>query len=321
MFSVAELYEPLIERDLAAVPAAVAAFRAEHDSHELFLAVARFAVLAFAPSEHSKHALLAVVAAHDLRDEYGDRWDALLTECARYVAASRQPWSEPPLLDPPAVEAEDAPLEALQAAIEAKDRLAGERWLAANLSDPNLERNLIAISSAHLDDFGSNLLITSAAFRLATLLGEKGRFAVLRAATWQLTAGAEGEEAGGEAVVDREKLLALLIGEASAERGSLPSIHRVLLFAAAIETRSERALSYLARASRAPGVPITEARIAALQPPPVYSLARDYAQALLAWAVAKRLRGQFPTVDLDALIVAAELNRQHGESFDEWSLA
>lgn len=319
MSSVSELYEPLIERDLAAVPAAVTAFRAEHDSHELFLAVARFAVLAFAPSEHSKHAFLAVLAAHDLRDEYGERWDALLTECARYVAASRQPWSEPPLLEPPKVEPADRPLEVLQAAIEAKDRLAGERWLAANLENPILERDLIAISSAHLDDFGSNLLITSAAFRLATLLGEKGRFAVLRVAVWQLTSGAEGEEAGGDDAVDAEELLARLIAEASAERGSLPSIHRILLFAASIETRSDRALSYLARTSHART--ITEARTAALGPPPVYPLARDYAQTLLAWGVAKRLRGQFRSVDLDALIVAAELNRQHGESFDEWSLA
>src|ERR1700686_3956389 len=85
-------YEALIERD---VPRARAA-AAELHGDELFLSVARFAVLAYAPSQHAKHALLACLAA----SEAGAR-DEVLVECAIYAAASRQPWSEPPILEPP----------------------------------------------------------------------------------------------------------------------------------------------------------------------------------------------------------------------------
>src|SRR5947208_991841 len=53
---VAALYERLIERDLDAIPAAVRTFRESHSSDDLFLAVARFAILAYAPSQHAKHA-------------------------------------------------------------------------------------------------------------------------------------------------------------------------------------------------------------------------------------------------------------------------
>ncbi|MFZ2490195.1 MAG: hypothetical protein WA208_01795, partial [Thermoanaerobaculia bacterium] len=85
------LYESLIERDLDAIPAAVRQFRDDHSSDELFLAVARFAVLAYAPSGHSRHALLACLSARDVRDVAGERFDDLLIECARYAAESRRP--------------------------------------------------------------------------------------------------------------------------------------------------------------------------------------------------------------------------------------
>src|SRR6266508_521928 len=106
MSDIAKLYETLIERDLDSIPAAVRKFRASHSSDDLFLAVARFAILSYAPSQHAKHAVLATLSGHQLRDAYGDRWDELLAECARYAAESRQPWSEPPILEPPAIDAD-----------------------------------------------------------------------------------------------------------------------------------------------------------------------------------------------------------------------
>src|SRR5688572_14827187 len=86
------LYEPLIERELAAIPAAARAFAAEHSADDLWIAVTRFAVLAYAPSQHAKRAVMACRAAHDLRDALGDRWLDMIIECARYAAESRQPW-------------------------------------------------------------------------------------------------------------------------------------------------------------------------------------------------------------------------------------
>jgi hypothetical protein len=74
-------------------PAAARAFADAHSIDELYLAVARFAVLAYAPSMHAKRAVMAVRAAHAFRD-----FD-LIVECARYAARSRPPWSEPPILE------------------------------------------------------------------------------------------------------------------------------------------------------------------------------------------------------------------------------
>jgi hypothetical protein len=117
------LYEPLIERDLDAIPAAARAFAAEHSPEELWIAIARFAVLAYAPSQHAKRAVMACRAAHDLRDELGERWVDMIIECARYAAESRQPWSEPPILDMPHVDdASPRDVAELRAALDANDR-------------------------------------------------------------------------------------------------------------------------------------------------------------------------------------------------------
>src|SRR5258707_14056248 len=83
--------ESFLERDETEIRSAIREFRAGHSSDELFLNVARFAVMAYAPSQHSKHALLACLSAYDIREECGERWDALLTEWAIYAAQSRQP--------------------------------------------------------------------------------------------------------------------------------------------------------------------------------------------------------------------------------------
>ena len=103
-----ELYEPLLERDLDAIPAAARAFADAHSIDELYLAVARFAVLAYAPSMHAKRAVMACRAIHDLHgDENFFDW---IVECARYAAESRQPWSEPPIIS----EIEPIPREELE---------------------------------------------------------------------------------------------------------------------------------------------------------------------------------------------------------------
>lgn len=144
-----KLYEPLIERDLPAIPIAVRSFLDEHSVHDLFLAVARFAVLAYSPSQHSKRAVMACRAAWDLRDAYAERWPDLLTECARYAAEARQPWSEPPILD----------------AIDVPD----ENELRANAK-------------------GDALLMLETATALVPVLGEKGKGALLRMPVMELEA-------------------------------------------------------------------------------------------------------------------------------------
>jgi hypothetical protein len=304
--AVAELYAPLIERDLPAIPRAIDEFRSSHSADELFIAVARFAVLAFAPAQHAKHAFLAVAAAHDLRSDAGKQWDALLAQCAVYLAQSRLPWSEPPILDPPALEAgQRADLEELHLAIASRDRLRGERWLAARLDDPELCRDLIAVASSDSEDLGHKLIITVAAWKLSTLLGEKGRFAALRVAIWEMIS------YSGSEPVPRHQDLYALIERCVAEQGSLESAHALFLFDAMAEGEA------LTRPLGAPSA----AAVGEGSEVPVYRLARDYAACLKAHAVRKRLRARFPDAPLDDFVAACHYNLEHAPSFEDWSFA
>ena len=269
------LYDPLIERDLEAVPAAAKAYLETHSLDELWVAVARFAVLAYAPSQHAKRAVMAVRAAHDLREAMGERWLELIVECARYAAESRQPWSEPPLLDPPETDpTQPKDVAELRAAIEAKDRARAERWLAARVDDADDDLRAIARGDA--------LLLTDAVLALAPLLGDKGRYALLRIAIWEMLAD-NSEEWPTESIE-------VLITNAIAEKGSPESVRRVLLRSAGFQPAGPPASS---------------------RPVQPYRLARDYAQVLLVHAAG------LPA----PLLAAVRENLENGEGFEDWTLA
>lgn len=256
-----ELYEPLLERDLGAIAASARAFAEAHSDEELWTAVARFAVLAYAPSQHGKRAVMACRAAHGL----GVDWTI---ECARYAAQSRPPWSEPPILDAPLVE--EVP--ELRAAIAANDRPAAEQWLAANLDDaPALLREVAK---------GDALLMLDTAIALEQHLGDKGRFTLLRMVVHELFAESE----------HPDDPLELLIDRAIESKGAVEDVRAVFV--------------------RSAGVP--PAGPAASSPPP-YPLARDYAQTLIAHAIAPAIGYR-----RDEFLAAVEYNRMHGESYAEW---
>src|ERR1700688_323781 len=164
-------YEALIERDVPRARAAAAGLHGE----ELFLSVARFAVLAYAPSQHAKHALLACLAAKEVGAP-----DDLLVECAIYAAASRQPWSEPPILE--------APAEDLAATEGFEDRTAAERWLARHWRSDDFAHRYFLEASHDFEDLGHSLIVATAAWKLAALLGEQGKYAVLRTGVWEIAA-------------------------------------------------------------------------------------------------------------------------------------
>jgi hypothetical protein len=352
-----QLYEPLIGRDLAAIPGAVRRFRESHSPEELFLAVARFALLAYAPSQHAKHALLACLAVHDLREEFGERFDEAVTELAIYAAGSRQPWSEPPILEPPAIDAtQPGELDELLAAIEAGDRHRAERWLAKRAGDPALAHDYFAAAADDLEDLGHKLIVAAAAWRLVPILGERGRYATLRVGVWEMTAyrGPRAEPSPGPPAAE---LLPALIDEAIAAGGSLEAMHAVFLMDAALSTGDDAVLRRVSGAlgmrppPSPPAVSTAHAPSPALlprtgalvsppvgihaagedarppqtvlphSPPPVYRYARDYGQYLKACAVAKRLRPRFPTLPLDAFVAAAYDNLERAPSFEDWSFA
>ncbi len=258
------LYERLIERDLDAVPAAVREFRKEHSSHDLFLSVARFAILAYAPSQHAKHAVLCCLAAHELHEEAGDRFDDLVTECAIYAAMGRQPWSEPPILTPLAIDGDQrGDLAEIRAAIDAGDRLRAERWLAKRYLDADFERDFFTVAADDFEDLGHKLIVANAAWKLAPILGEQGRYATLRIAVWEW-----------------------LVDDFVAQRGDIVAAHALFLLDAAMECgQQQRVAEYL---SPSPGLRPPSPRRAGRGGSVVYRLARDYGECLKMHALAKR---------------------------------
>lgn len=299
------LYDPFIERDVPAMRDAIAHFRREHSSHDLFLAVARFAVLAYAPSQHAKHALLAALSAYDVREQLGDRWDDLLIECAIYAAQSRQPWSEPPILDPPRLDASQrGDVDELRAAVDAGDRLRAERWLAKRIDDDDLVRDYFTVAADDFSDLGHKVIVANAAWRLSEILGEKGRFAALRIGVWEMAA-YKGERYAerGEAI-DRDTLLDQLIASAN----DLESLHRVFLLMSSRPEVDRRVRDYLSSVTL--NVSEAPARAAGELTLPIYTLAKDYGAYLRSWAIG-----------IAELKAAAKRNLDEGPSFDEWSFA
>jgi hypothetical protein len=244
------LYEPLIERELAAIPAAADAFADAHSDQELWVAVTRFAVLAYSPSQHGKRAVMACRAAYEVRDELGTEWRAMIVACARYAASSRPPWSEPPILEAPPVD------------------------------DPWHELRAVAKGDA--------LLMLDTVQALEPLLGQKGQSALVRMVRAELEAESE----------DVTEPLDVLLDRAIAGKGSIDSVRNVFV---AIASGGQTLLS----------VPRSGERT--LHP---YDLPRDYAQTLLAHAVARTLPSR-----AEEFLAAVHHNLEHGESYAEWSFA
>jgi hypothetical protein len=316
-------YESFIERDLDAIPAVIAAFRADHTAEEAWTAVTRFAVLAFAPSQHSKHALLACLSAWDLRATLGDRFDDAIVECALYAAASRQPWSEPPMLDPPKLEPDQrGDLDELRATIASSDRLRAERWLAMRYHDPNLAHDYFTAASDDFEDLGHKLIIASAAWRLAGLLGEQGRYAMLRVGVWEMVADGGGEwGVGSGSSRDLDSLCTALVSNVIAEGGDIVSAHAMFLFDAALQTADDavirRVCNHLSDLTPAPTL---DSRL----PTPdatVYPFAKDYGSCFKAHAVANRLRQRFPDAGFDGMLAAVQHNLETAPSFEGMAFA
>src|SRR5216684_851344 len=317
-------YDAFIERDLDAIPAVIAAFRADHSAEEAWTAVTRFAVLAFAPSQHSKHALLSCLSAWDLRAVLGERFDDAVVACAVYAAASRQPWSEPPMFDPPKLASDQrGDLEELRAAIAASDRLPAERWLASRYIDPDLAHHYFTAASDDFEDLGHKLIVATAAWRLADLLGEKGRYAMLRVAVWEMAAygGRESGVEGRSGTRDLNSLCVALVANVIANGGGIVSAHELFLFDAALQTNDDsvidRVVAHLSIVSPAqtpdPRPPAPET--------PIYRLARDYGACLKAHAVANRLHSRFPAARFDEMLTAVHHNLDTAPSFEGMSFA
>lgn len=239
-----KLYDVLIERDLDAIPRAAGEFA----PHDLFVAVARFAVLAYAPAQHAKRAVMACRAAWELRDAFGDRWRDVLIECARYVAEARRPWSEPPILD--------------------------------SLPVPDVNELRAKVK-------GDALLMLDTALALLPVLGEKGRAALLRMPREEI-------EADPDPPDDDDQPLEQLVQRVVESHGAIDAVRDVFIHTARHP------------ATQQPSNPAT---------PPIYRLATDYAQTLIAHAT------PLPPHLREPFLAAVHHNLAHGESFADWSFA
>ena len=274
------LYEPLIERDFDAFAASAHSFLESHPAEELWVAVTRFAVLAYAPSQHSKRAVMACLAAHDDLDP------EMILECARYAAESRQPWSEPPFLDPP--EASSGEVEELRAAMREGDRSRAERWLSARIEDAGVALREVVHCDAKL--------MLDTAMDLIPLLGEKGRYALLRMPVWELIADPDAR--------DEETPIDTLIARAVEANGA-PDAVTAVLWSTASRSSASRSAGFQPAATPASSRPAP------------YRLARDYAQTLIAQRYSRRLSPDHAR----QLLHAVRHNLEHGESFADWSFA
>src|SRR5205823_806120 len=154
------------------------------------------------------------------------------------------------------------------------DRLRAERWLAKRIDDDDLERDYFTVAADDFDDLGHKLIIANAAWRLAGILGEKGRFATLRIGVWEMCAykGERYVERGN--AMKRDELLAKLVASAD----DIESFHRVFLLVAAPTIVEQRVRDYLAAVT--PSVSEGSGRAGAPLTPPIYPLAKDYAAYL-----------------------------------------
>jgi len=317
-------YDAFIERDLAAIPSEIAAFRESHTAEETWTAVTRFAVLAFAPSQHSKHALLSCLSAWDLRDDLGARFEDAIVQCAIYASASRQPWSEPPILDPPKIGADQrGDIDELREAIATSDRLRAERWLASRYRDADFAHDYFTAASDDFEDLGHKLIVASAAWRLADILGEKGRYAMLRVGVWEMVADGNGDMSPRP---DLDSIVENIITNG----GDIVSAHELFLFDAALQTGDDSVISRVAdnvsksQPHRQECLCHTDQSMwhrHSCLCPPVYSFARDYGACLKAHAVANRLRQRFPNIDFDGMLAAMHQNLENSPLDEEMSFA
>ncbi|HEY6843020.1 MAG TPA: hypothetical protein VI391_02555 [Thermoanaerobaculia bacterium] len=234
--------------------------------------------------------MIACVSAWDVRD--APNWDDLLAECAIYAAASRQPWSEPPITDPPAL-ADDqrGDIGELREAVAAGDRLRGERWLAKRMNDADFLSDFFAVARDDYEDLGHKLIIAVNAWRLSVMFPP---YPTLRTAVWEMTA-----YRGNAKPPVRADVVEAMI----ANRGDIESAHAVFYYDAALQTRVEHP-------SPGPAAP-AERPVRGIEP---YRLARDCGAYLKSFAVAKRLG--------DARIVdAAKYNLDHAPSLEDFSFA
>lgn len=312
----------MVYRDHAAISDAIAQGVDRDGVAQTLDSLIRFAVLAFAPSEHGRAALLSIAAASTIHDVVADA-PALLERCAIYVADTRAPWSEPPIGDPPALDDDqrDDGVE-IAAAIATKDRLRGERWLAKVLTrDDVMSRYFEAASRA-----GDSLLsfpVAVALWKIASSAPPFARFAILRdaVADWTQPSSSEMNTEGSSSW---ENVLPRAIESLQHGASGIIAVQRIVALESAAFVERELSLADAARriawnvaATLDDAEERREGAAPANTPEPVYPLARDYGGYLQLFAI--RRRGTIAAA-VDERALGAAWEQMQSESYEEWTL-
>ena len=244
--------------------------------------------------------MICCLSAWELREDLGNRWDDLLTECAIYAAASRQPWSEPPITDPPAIDQNQrGDVNELRECVATLDRLRAERWLAKRYRDADFAHDYFTVATDDFEDLGHKLIVAVTTWKLAKIFPP---YPTLRTGIWEMTAyrGMAPSPVRGDVV---EQMVA--------NRGDIESAHALFLYDAALQTGDGEIMKRVVEDS---GPPLSgQPRAAVLHFEP-YRLARDYGAYLKSFVVARRLGD-------NRIIDAAKYNLAHAESFEDFSFA
>lgn len=322
------LYEPMLVRDAEETRATVSHHVSRHGAQAVMSAIVRFAVLAFTPSEHGKAALLSAAAASAILARV-ERAGDLIAECAIYSAGTRAPWSEPPVSDPPPLDRDqDDSIETIRAAIDSRDRLGAERWLAKLLERENVAERFFDAAALTLARGESGVITAVAAWEIASQAPPRARFPILRVAVDEWTSNSDEEERIDVPTEegDEHVLLYRVAATYLAQQGTPLAFRKVALFSALHAMAKMKAgaaarrsvATYLFATTSAGDVP---AAGVSPEQPPIYPLARDYGAALRAFAARESLRGKYDEAFLAAICATALKNLDSSESYEEWALA
>ena len=251
--------------------------------------------------------MISCLSAWELRDALGSQWDDVLTECAIYAATSRQPWSEPPITDPPLLEPGGrGDIDELRECVETLDRLRGERWLARRYRDGDFERDFFTVATDDFEDLGHKLIVAVAAWKLAKIFPP---YPTLRTGIWEMTAyHGPAPTPVTHDVVDR------MIDS----RGDIECAHALFVYDAALETGDAEIVKRVEDRQSCRFVDDSRPRLSGQAGLPVlhlpYRLARDCGAYLQSLVVARRFGDP-------RIAEAAKYNLEHAASLEDFSFA
>lgn len=306
-----ELLEPLLVRDDEGIASSVSAQISEAGFPSALAQVAQFAILAYAPDQRARAALLSLEALGVIADRLPAELRSLqLIEMARMSADARRPWSEAPITTAPVTTTADARDDALQRAVIQRDRLAVERWIAHNCTSETFAGRFFRCAARITDEEASPLRIAACAWRLADAVPDPYRFGVLRLAAVEWTAGHQWLDDQGFGADAKPA------HDASSIAGELISRYvdseEPLLSFVAVEAFDASQFAFAMASRTTPSGLSSRATIASVQRPGTrflsdlrHSPLDDYGTAVRALGIAQRRSTEWNRESLDAMCAAA----------------